>query len=133
MRGGDKVMAKTDLISVLTDLCGLLSSDPLTVDDVLPELAELPLQAAVEPKPGGDAPAFVRLTLPESSELTLDTLQESFGSYSRLPRMHRQAPIEYIFLVDTAGTPFTCALIVEKEEGHSAVQVVTVRRDIRLD
>jgi hypothetical protein len=126
-------MVKTDLISILTNLCDLLSSDPLTVNDVLPELVELPLDAVVEPKPGRDAPAFVRLTLPESSELTLETLQESFGSYIRLPRSHRLAPIEYTFLVDTAGTPFTCALIVEKEEGHSAVHAVTVRRDIRLD
>jgi hypothetical protein len=114
-------------------LCHLLSGDPLTVDDVRRELADLPVRAAVEPEPGTDAPAFVRLTLSESSQLTLEVLQEAFGPYSRLPRSDRQAPLEFIFQADWVGTPYTCALIVEKEQDQPAVQAVAVRRDIRLD
>jgi hypothetical protein len=114
-------------------LCRLLSCDPLTVDDVRRELGELPVPAAVEPEPGTDAPAFVLLRLPESCQLTLDALKEAFGSYSQLPRLHRQAPDEFIIYVESPGTPYTCALVVEQKQDGSAIQSVTIRRDIRLD
>jgi len=122
-----------ELIGILTVICRLLSGDPLTVDHVRPELADLPLAATIEPKPGTDAPAFVRLTLPESSGLGLDTLQKAFGPYSEIPRLHRQAGAEFIFYVNWAETPYTCALIAETSLEQAAILAVTVRRDIRLE
>ena len=126
-------MNEFELIGILTVICRLLSGDPLTVDDVRPELADLPLATTIEPKPGSDTPAFVRLILPESNGLSLDTLQKGFGSYSELPRLHRQAGVEYIFYVDWAETPYTCALIAETSLEQAAILAVTVRRDIRLE
>ena len=122
-----------DIVSILEEICQLLSRDPLKLDDVRPVLAELPLAAAVEPEPGTDTPAFVRLTLPDSTELTLDILQETFGSYSEIPRLHRQAPAEFIFYPDSNDAPYTCALIAEAVSEQEPVQAVTIRRDIRLE
>ena len=103
------------MLSLLKDLCHLLSDDPLTVNDVQRALAEMPVKAAVEPEPGTDAPAFVRLSLRASGQLTLDSLQEAFGSFRRLPSMHRGAPAEHICHFDLKDMPYTCALIAEKE------------------
>ena len=122
-----------DIVSILVELCQLLSRDPLKLDDVRPVLEELPLAASVEPEPGSDIPAFVRLTLPESSQPTLDILRESFGSYSETPRLHRRALAKFIFYPDSGDSPYTCALITEVESEHTAVQAVTIRRDIRLE
>lgn len=121
------------VLSMLKDLCHLLASDPLTVEDVQARLADMPVKAAVEPEPGSDAPAFVRLSLRASGRLTLDSLQGAFGPFRRLPAMHRGAPEEHICRLDHEGTPYTCALIAEKEPGDAAVLAVSVRRDIRLD
>ena len=122
-----------DTIGILTGICRLLSRDPLTVDDVRPELAELALATTIEPKPGTDIPAFVRLVLPEANQLSLDVLQEAFGPHTELPRLHRQAGAEYIFYVDWAEYPYTCALIAETSLEQAAILAVTVRRDIRLE
>ena len=122
-----------DLVAILESVCRLLSQDPLNLDDVRPELADLPLRAIVEPEPGTDTPAFVRLPLPDSSQLTLDTLREVFGSYSELPRLHRQAPSEFIFYPDWDGSPYTCAIIAETMSEQDPVQAATIRRDRRLD
>ena len=75
MKLTDKVN-EIDVLSILTAICRLLSRDPLKLDDVRPELAALPLTATVEPEPGTDIPASVRLALPASSQLTLEALQE---------------------------------------------------------
>ena len=122
-----------DVVSILMALCRLLARDPLTMDDVRPELADLPVPATVEPEPGTDAPAFVQLTLSKPSPLTLDALAEAFGSYSRLPRSDRQAPTEFIFYVDWPDFPYTCALIAEQALDQADLQTVTIRRDIRLE
>ena len=128
----DKVDEK-DIVSIVTGLCQLLSRDPLTMEDVRPEVSELPLTATVEPEPGSDTPAYVRLLLPESSQLTLETLQESFGPYKKLPRMHRRTGDKFIFYVDWDEYPYTCALIAETSLEQAAILAVTVRRDIRLE
>jgi len=128
----DKVN-EINIVSILTAICRLLSHDPLTVDDVRPELANLPLAATIEPEPGTVSPAFVRLVLPASSQLSLDILQEAFGPHSELPRLHRQAGFEFIFYVDWAEYPYTCALIAETSMDQAVIQAVTVRRDIRLE
>ncbi len=128
----DKV-SDSNIVSILTAICRLLSRDPLTLDDVRPELADLPLVATIEPEPGTVTPAFVRLVLPASSQLSLDILQEAFGPPSELPRLHRQAGAEFIFYVDWAEYPYTCALIAETSLDQAAIQAVTVRRDIRLE
>ncbi len=117
---------------MLMGLCRLLSGAPLTMDDVRRELAGVPVEAAVQPVPGTDTPAFVRLYLPEPGQLTLDTLRETFGPYKKTPRLHRNAPDHYIIYVDLAGYPYRCALIAAKKLDQPAVQTVTVRRDIRL-
>jgi hypothetical protein len=122
-----------DIIAMLTAICRLLSGDPLTMDDVRPEVADLPLAVSVEPKPGTDTPAFVRLALPETNQLSLDILQDAFGPHTELPRLHRQAGAEYIFYVDWTETPYTCALIAETSLEQAAILAVTVRRDIRLE
>ncbi len=122
-----------DTITILTAICRLLSRDPLTVDDVRTELADLPLAATIEPEPGTVTPAFVRLVLPASSQMSLDILQETFGPHSELPRLHRQAGAEFIFYVAWAEYPYTCALIAETSLDQAAIQAVTVRRDIRLE
>jgi hypothetical protein len=101
--------------------------------DVRPVVSELPLTATVEPEPGTDTPAYIRLLLPESSQLTLETLQESFGPYKKLPRMHRRTGDKFIFYVDWPEYPYTCALIAETSLDQEWVQAVTVRRDIRLE
>lgn len=124
---------EVDVISILTELCQLLSSDPLTVEEVRLEVAELSLATTVEPEPGSDSPAYVRLGLGESSQLTLDDLPEAFGPYNKLPRMHRRGSDKYIFYVDLAGYPYTCALIAETLLDMQEVRAVTVRRDIRLE
>ena len=126
-------MDEIDVVSILTDLCQLLSTDPLTVDDVRLEAAELPLATTVEPEPGSDSPAYVRLVLGESSLMTLDDLQEAFGPHNKLPRMHRRGSDKYIFYVDLADYPYTCALIAETLLDQEGVRAVTVRRDIRLE
>ncbi len=128
----DKV-DEIDIVSILNDLCRLLSRDPLKLDDVRPILVDLPRAAAVEPEPGTDIPAFVRLIMPESNRLTLDTLQDPFGSYTELPRLHRQALAEFIYYPASGDSPYTCALIAEAESKQAAVQAVTIRRDIRLE
>ncbi len=122
-----------DVVSILIELCHLLSRDPLKLDDVRPKLADLPITAAVEPEPGTEIPAFVCLTLPESSHLTLDALREIFGSYSELPRLHRQAHAEFIFYPDWPGSPYTCALIAETKSKQAPVRALTIRRDMRLE
>ncbi len=122
-----------NVVSILTAICRLLSRDPLTLDDVRPELADLPLAATIEPVPGTVTPAFVRLVLPVFNKLSLDIMQEAFGPYSELPRLHRQAGAEFIFYVDWADYPYTCALIAETSFDQGAIQAVTVRRDIRLE
>ena len=132
MAVADKV-DEMDVVSIVTDLCQLLSRDPLTMEDVRPEVSELPLTATVEPEPGSDTPAYVRLLLPESSQLSLETLQESFGPYKKLPRMHRRTGDKFIFYVDWAEYPYTCALIAETQLDQEGVQAITVRRDIRLE
>jgi hypothetical protein len=132
MAAVDKV-DDVDVVSILTDLCQLLSSDPLTVDDVRLEVAELPLVTTVEPEPGTESPAYVRLVLGESNQMTLDDLQEAFGPHKKLPRMHRRGSDKYIFYVDLAEYPYTCALIAETQMDQKEVQVVIVRRDIRLE
>ena len=124
---------RVDTIAVLKDLCQVMSSAPLIMADLRAHLDKLPLPASAQAEPGTDAPAFVRLTLPESSPLTLRALKKEFGTSKQLPRLHRNAPDEYIIRVDLAGTPYTCALIAEKKPGETAVQAVTVRRDIRLE
>jgi hypothetical protein len=126
-------MNEFELIGILTIICRLLSGDPLTVDDVRPEVADLPLAVTIEPKPGTDTPAFVRLVLPESSRLSLDALQKAFGPYSELPRLHLKAGAEFIFYVDWAETPYTCAIVAETSLEQAAILAVTVRRDIRLE
>ena len=127
----DKVN-KINIVSILTAICRLLSRDPLTVEDVQSELADLPLAATIEPEPGTVTPAFVRVVLPASSQLSLDILQEAFGPHSELPRLHRKAGAEYIFYVDYPEYPYTCALIAETSLDQAAIQAVSVRRDIRL-
>ena len=122
-----------NIVSILTAICRLLSRAPLTVDDVRPELADLPLAVTIEPEPGTETPAFVRLVLPATSQLSLDILQEVFGPHSELPRLHPQAGAEFIFYVDWAEYPYTCALIAETSLEKAAIQAVTVRRDIRLE
>ena len=122
----------TQTVSLLADLCRLMSQAPLTVDDVKADTAKLPLKASVQPEPGTDAPAFVRLELPDSCQLTLDDLSE-FGPYKRLPRLHREGPDEFIFHFDLPEYPYTSALIIEKLPDEPTAKAVTVRRDIRLE
>lgn len=122
-----------DLITTLRELCRLLSQDPLTMDQVRSVLNDLPMVATVEPEPGNDVPAHVRLVLPESSQPEIDDLVEAFGSFKRLPRLHRQGVDKHIAYIDLADYPFTCALIAETERDQLPVQAITIRRDIRLD
>ena len=121
-----------EIISVLKDLSRLLCRASLTVDDVRQKLVKLGVNAAVEPAPGQDAPAFVRLELPAGSHLTLETLAHEFGPYKQLPSMHRGKAIKYIYYVDLPEMPFVCALIADQRRGASTVETVTVRRDVRL-
>ncbi len=121
-----------DLLSVLKDLCQLMSGGPLTVDEVRKKLAGLPLRSSVAAEPGSSAPAFARLVVPPEAGLTLEALQKAFGPANLAPPMGRGMPAEYLIYVDLPGYPYTCALVVEKELDKQAVMAVTVRRDIRL-
>lgn len=122
-----------DLIPMLRELCRLLSQDPLTIDDVRSFLNELPITTTVEPEPASDVPAHVRLVLPEPEQPSLDSLENAFGSFKRLPRMHRLGVDKHIVYIDLEGYPHTCALIAETERDLLLVQAITIRRDIRLD
>lgn len=126
-------MYDIDMVSVLTALCRLLSQDPLTLDDVRADVGKLPIAAVVEPEPGTTAPAFVRMPLPEPIALDLDSLEKTFGSSKKVPRMHRRTGDKYIFYIDWTEYPYTCAIIAEMSRDKEVVRIVTVRRDIRLE
>lgn len=128
----DKV-DENDLVSILSDICRLLSRDPLTMDEATSEVVDLPLIATVEPEPGTDTPAYIRLTLREPGRLTLDVLQKAFGDAKKLPRMHRRAGDKFIFIVDWTEYPYTCALIAETPMDEVTVNSVVIRRDMRLE
>ncbi len=121
-----------DILSVLKDLCRLMSSAPLTVDEVRKNLAGTPFRTAFGTEPGSNAPAFARLAMPAGTGLTLEALQREFGPADRAPGTGRGAPDEYLIYVDLPGYPYTCALVIEKQQEQPSVEAVTVRRDIRL-
>ena len=123
----------TDIIDTLTDLCRLLSSAPLTVDDVERQVAELEVEATVHAEPGTDEPAFVHVKVPETSQVTLDALCETFGPYRQLPRPQRNAPVPYMFRVDRPDAPYTCAVVARKRPEQSRIEAVDLRRDVRLE
>lgn len=122
-----------DMVAVLNALCRLLSQDPLTLDDVKAELAELPIEVVAQPVPGTTAPDFVRISLPESSALDLVSLEKAFGSSKKVPRMHRGTGDKYIFYVDWKEYPFSCAIIADMSKDKDVVRTITARRDMRLD
>lgn len=129
----DKTETKpVDILSVLKDLCRLMSSAPLTVVEVRKKLAGMPFRSSVAAEPGSSAPAFARLEMPPGAGLTLEALQHEFGPAHQAPGMGRGAPAEYLIYVDLPGYPYTCALVIEKELEKPSVEAVTVRRDIRL-
>jgi hypothetical protein len=121
-----------ELMNLLKELCETMSGDPVTVREVKERLERTPFRAAVEAEPGSQAPAFARVETPASTGLTLEGLQKAFGPAKRLPGMGRGVPAEYLITVDLPGYPYTCALVIEKEQDKPVVEAVTVRRDIRL-
>jgi hypothetical protein len=120
-------------LATLQELCSLLSRDPLTVSEVKDRLAVMSLTASVLPEPDSQVPAFVRVALPGGVRLTLKAIEAAFGTSQRIPTTYRGAPPQYVIQVDLPGAPYTCTLIISKQDGHRYVAAVTVRRDIRLE
>ena len=126
-------LEEINIVTILTGLCQLLSQESLTLEEIRSELALFPLEASVAAEPGTETPAYVRLVLPDSSQPELDSFQKAFGTFNKVPRMHRQAGDKYIQTIDSPGKPYTCALIAETEMDQHRVRAVVVRRDIRLE
>jgi hypothetical protein len=63
----------------------------------------------------------------------LKAIEATFGASHRIPRMQRGEPLNYLIKVDLPGAPYTCTLIISKQDDHRYVEGVTVRRDIRLE
>ena len=122
----------THFLKHIKAVCHLLSSDPLTLDELRAKLSEMGLDARAEAAPGSNAPGLVRMPLPSGVQLTLDDLAVEFGAYKGVPAMHRHRPLKYVFMVDDPELPYVCGLVAEKPRGEDHVSTVTLRRDIRL-
>jgi uncharacterized protein (DUF736 family) len=143
------------MIDTIQKTCKILSSAPLTVQEVANKLGTLvqdqggdsSLVVRLDDKDFSTAlvarrfhsqePAHVQLTLTKPSRLTVEDLRRAFGVWSELPSMNWNAPQEIIFYVDLLGTPRTCAIIAGIEPGEQGledgtVMTLSVRRDVRL-
>lgn len=144
-----------NMIETIRKTCEILSSDPLTVQDVAKKLGTLvqdqggDLSLIVQPddkdftnaliarRYHSQEPAFVQLSMADRGKLSVEDLRKSFGAWSKLPSVNWNTPDQIILYVDLPGTPRTCALIADVEPGvqgleDGSVLALTVRRDIRL-
>lgn len=128
----DETTPRNDFLIQVRTVCRLLCSNALTVPEVRQHLAAQRLEAVVEAAPGTDEPGLVRLEVPDGLQLTLEDLSGEFGAYRQVPAMHRRRPLKYVFVADNPDQPYVCVLVAEQPRGETAVQAVTVRRDIRL-
>ncbi len=115
----------------------MLASEQLAVADVREQLEHLiaagdpSIRAVVEPVPGSQEPAFVRLDGITGAGLGLEALRSAFGEYRRLPRIHPKDPVEYAFKVVLEEQPYQCTVIAEMSGEAAAVSAASVRRDRR--
>jgi hypothetical protein len=144
------------MIETLQQLCILLSSASLTVQDVSASLGTISQDQggslAIEVHPSNPAfrkalivrqldtqePSHIELKLAESSTLTVEDLSRVFGHYQELPALHWDRPQEIAFQGSSSNTPYTCAVLAEVIPGEQGVidgtaTTVTLRRDIQLN
>jgi hypothetical protein len=114
------------VIESIQEICTLLAGPPLTVQEVASKLGtliedqggNLPLivrprdarftQAMVTRQYGTQRPAYVVLTLTETTELRARALRANFGEYTLLPRRwEEKAPRIKFFLGEPAQTGST--------------------------
>lgn len=139
------------MIDTLKKLTRLLSTDPLTVEDVVSQVGtlvedpggaaavkvrptqELFREAQVFRHPATGAPDVLRLVPADGQALTAKALRAAFGDFKRLPSTQLEADPELFRVVDYPELPYQCAVIAEvSRSDESAVTVVSLRRDIRL-
>jgi hypothetical protein len=137
------------MIAELQELASLLSSDALTVDQVIARLGAVAQDygpnVLITPK----SPAFKEINIVRTTNLrtleptnipyllivtpagplALKDLSRAFGEYKNIPA-EEKVPAQAIFYLDTPGQPYTVALIA----GVKNYQVIkiTLRRDKRL-
>ncbi len=130
-------MHEAALVHLLQELCRILASEQLTVADVQQQLEHLmeagdrSINVVVEPVPGSQEPAFVRLDGIADAGLGLEAMQSAFGEYRRLPRIHPKDPVEYAFKVVLEDQPYQCTVIAEMSGEEAAASAASVRRDRR--
>jgi hypothetical protein len=92
-------------------------------------------EARVARTPQGDGPAYVELTLSDPAALPLSALRDAFGTASTLPRSRPGAARRFLLQRDSAGQPYTCAIIASLhspgDDAAPTVSAVTLRRDER--
>jgi hypothetical protein len=86
---------------------------------------------------GKEDVAHAELTLSSSGSLSIAELEQAFGAFRTLPRVHPNQPLRVLFSLDDSKMSHTCAIIAEVQPGDRGlddghVTGVTVRRDIRL-
>ncbi len=142
------------MLETIQKTCELLSSAPLTVQQVAAKLGTLVqgqgggsglivqpndkdfTTALIERRIYSDEPAYIQFSMADPQKLTVDSLHKKFGVWSELPNVNWNALQEIIFYVDLPGAPKTCAIIAYIEPGEQGLEDgtvvrLTVRRDAR--
>lgn len=142
------------MIDQIKSLCELLSSTPLTVQEVADSIGtterggqnNVPLTVKpsdrsikeariVSRDESDDEPAYVELTPVQS--LSVSDLKAAFGAYRNVPSgTNPNQPPRVAFEVDDSEMPFTVTLFAAYEEGSQGaedghVMRLTLRRDAR--
>ena len=120
-------------IETLTALCEILTRNGLTIAAARGALAAsgdpLLQRALLVSAPDADEPNHVEVTL--APPLDPARLTAAFGEHTEAPKMHWDAPTEYLYYPESpANRAFTCAIIARIGE-HGAIGAA-VRRDPKL-
>jgi hypothetical protein len=122
-----------DTISALSEVCEILTRDPLSpaaARDALGHSGAAWVRAArVVAAEGDPAPNHVELDLP--APLSQDAFERAFGAGREAPMLHPDSPTEVLYYpAAPAERHHTCAIIARV--GTDGVRAVAVRRDPRV-
>jgi hypothetical protein len=130
------------------DLCALLASDPVTVEEVALRLGAITERlgegmglvvapaaawastATVTPAPGGDAPHLVTLDVAPATPIAVDALARRLGPHETRRGHHLDDAPRAHWTVDDPSRPFTCSVAAELSGGNATT--ILLRRDPRL-
>lgn len=137
------------MISLIQQVCELLSQDPITAQQVaeaigtITQQGELGLPYEITSKDSawlsarivvdsGGAPLHVELI--SAQPIPLSTLQADYPDFHPLMSRNPDKPDQMLFNVDIPGMPRTCAIIaqVDKHNAKATVESLMIRRDVRL-